>query len=107
MSGELEPGDQLPSISALTEEYGISPMTARAAIKELSNAGLVVVRQGQGVFVLEGAAAKTELTIGDLSELFQQLSAAVEQLTERVTAIEANLSDQQPVYESPAPKRDR
>ncbi|WP_238935644.1 GntR family transcriptional regulator [Saccharopolyspora spinosa] len=29
ISGALEPGDQLPSVSALTSEYGIAAMTAR------------------------------------------------------------------------------
>ncbi len=29
VSGALEPGDQLPSVSALTSEYGIAAMTAR------------------------------------------------------------------------------
>ncbi|GAA0538841.1 winged helix-turn-helix domain-containing protein [Saccharopolyspora thermophila] len=107
VTGELAPGDQLPSISALREEYGISPMTARAAIKELSSAGLVVVRQGQGAFVLEGAAAKTDLTVDDLAELFQQLSAAVETLTQRVAEIEAKLPADQEKTEPQGRKRGR
>lgn len=107
VSAELGPGDQLPSISALTEEYGISPMTARAAIRELSNAGLIVVRQGQGAFVLEGAASKTDLTVEDLADLFQQVSTAVQELSERVAALEANLPAAKPKAAPPARKRGR
>jgi DNA-binding GntR family transcriptional regulator len=83
------------------------PFRDRAAIKELSTTGLVVVRQGQGAFVLEGAAAKSDLTVDDLAGLFQQLSSAVEQLTERVASLEAKLPAEKSKDESPARKRDR
>lgn len=107
VSAELGPGDQLPSISALTEEYGISPMTARAAVRELSNAGLVVVRQGQGAFVLDDAATKTGLTVEDLADLFQQVSTAVQELSERVAALEANLPAAKPKNAPQVRKRGR
>lgn len=107
LTGDYQPGDQLPSISAITEDYGISPMTARAAIKELSDAGLAVVRQGQGAFVLEGAATKSAVTIEDLAEMFQKVSTAVEQLTDRVAAIEKHLPAPQEEHESPATKHGR
>lgn len=107
VTGELGPGDQLPSISTITEEYEISPMTARAAIKELSNAGLVVVRQGQGAFVLEGAAAKADISLGDLAELFQNLSSAVETLTERVAELEKRIPADQQKDEPQGRKRGR
>lgn len=102
-TGRLQPGDQLPSLAVLTEEYGISPMTARAAIRELSTEGLVVVRQGQGAFVLEGAAGKTEVTLNDLVDLLERVSAQVDNLTDRVAALETD----QPAKPAPKRKRDR
>jgi GntR family transcriptional regulator len=50
-TGELSPGDQLPSIRALSSDLKINPRTVVRAYEELQHAGLVVMRQGQGVFV--------------------------------------------------------
>jgi DNA-binding GntR family transcriptional regulator len=50
-SGELRPGDALPSESALAERYGVSRGTARHALAELDGAGLVESVHGRGRFV--------------------------------------------------------
>jgi GntR family transcriptional regulator len=52
-SGELKPGDKLPSISQLREEYGISYGSVRGAMLVLKAEQLVEGRQGDGVFVKE------------------------------------------------------
>jgi DNA-binding GntR family transcriptional regulator len=50
-TGELQPGDALPSESALAERYGVSRGTARHALAELDGAGLVESIHGKGRFV--------------------------------------------------------
>ncbi|HTK12145.1 MAG TPA: GntR family transcriptional regulator [Ktedonobacteraceae bacterium] len=50
-SGEWKPGDLIPSERELSEQYGISRMTARQAITELVNEGLFFREQGKGTFV--------------------------------------------------------
>jgi GntR family transcriptional regulator len=45
------PGDPLPSEAELCERFSVSRMTARQALAELSNDGLVERRRGQGTFV--------------------------------------------------------
>lgn len=50
-SGELGPGDALPSESALAERYGVARGTARHALAELEGAGLVESVHGKGRFV--------------------------------------------------------
>jgi GntR family transcriptional regulator len=49
--GVLGPGDRLPSEAELIRHYGVARMTARQAVQELRDAGLVVAEQGKGVFV--------------------------------------------------------
>jgi GntR family transcriptional regulator len=50
-SGELPPGEQLPSTSATAKEWGVAIATVRAALDTLRAEGLIHSRQGAGVFV--------------------------------------------------------
>lgn len=50
-SGELRPGDRLPSEAQLCRQHRVSPMTVRRAINILSQLGMVVTSQGRGTFV--------------------------------------------------------
>ncbi|MGH3187621.1 MAG: GntR family transcriptional regulator [Streptosporangiaceae bacterium] len=52
-SGELRPGQQLPTELDLREEYSASRNTIRDAIKWLTSRALVETRPGQGTFVVE------------------------------------------------------
>ena len=52
-SGELLPGEQVPSLDRLAETNSISRTTARRAIQVLMDEGLVVSRPRWGVFVAE------------------------------------------------------
>jgi DNA-binding GntR family transcriptional regulator len=48
-SGELTA--RMPSLRTITQEYGVSHITAEKAVLELRNAGLVVTVVGKGTFV--------------------------------------------------------
>lgn len=50
-SGELKPGDKLPSESKLCKFHNVSPMTVRRAIDILVKEGVVTTEQGRGTFV--------------------------------------------------------
>ncbi|MFI8513948.1 GntR family transcriptional regulator [Streptomyces sp. NPDC085460] len=52
-SGQLAPGDKLPSERTLAEQYGAARNTAREAIRLLAEQGLVTAKHGRGVFVRE------------------------------------------------------
>ena len=54
-SGELPPGEQLPSLDRLAAEYEVSRATAQRAVKLLTESGLVETRRRWGVFVAERA----------------------------------------------------
>src|SRR5262245_46728074 len=57
-TGDLKPGEQLPSTRELASMYEIAPMTAQSAVRVLRDQGLVVAQQGKGVYVHEGAASR-------------------------------------------------
>lgn len=50
-SGDLRPGDALPSESALAERYDVARGTVRHALAELEGAGLVESVHGKGRYV--------------------------------------------------------
>jgi DNA-binding GntR family transcriptional regulator len=50
-SGELPPGNVLPSEAAIVETYGVARGTARQALADLETAGLIETRHGKGRFV--------------------------------------------------------
>ena len=52
-SGELAPGDKLPSTSELCKEHGIAVSVVRQAILKLRTEALIEGVQGVGVFVVE------------------------------------------------------
>src|SRR4029077_11083053 len=51
LSGEMRPGESLPSERRLAEVLGVSRPAVREALKRLSEAGLVEVRQGDATTV--------------------------------------------------------
>ncbi|TQM81772.1 GntR family transcriptional regulator [Saccharothrix saharensis] len=53
-------GDKLPSRAELAKKYDVAPMTVQNALRELRDEGLIVSRQGSGVFVRE----RTERPVG-------------------------------------------
>jgi DNA-binding GntR family transcriptional regulator len=55
-AGEWLPGEALPSVTALSADYGVSTSTAGRAIRVLAEEGRVTTVKGWGVFVSETRA---------------------------------------------------
>jgi GntR family transcriptional regulator len=90
-SGQLADGDRLPSIRVLAGELKINPRTVVKAYEELQHAGIVVMRQGQGVFVTaRRGAASAQARRVVLMEMARRLMAEASRLgasPEEVAAI--------------------
>jgi GntR family transcriptional regulator len=57
VSGRLRPGDEFPSVRAISRELRINPNTAHKVVATLLSDGLLEVRPGIGTFVAEPAGA--------------------------------------------------
>jgi DNA-binding GntR family transcriptional regulator len=77
--GRYQPGDQLPSRTNLAKDYAVAPMTVQAALRELREEGLIVSRQGAGVYVRrvprEDPATRLRTAHRVLSEIHRPISA--------------------------------
>ena len=67
-AGEMRPGDKVPSENQLTERYGVSRMTARRALTELVEEGILIRSQGLGTFVSDHRPMSSMLTIQGIHE---------------------------------------
>lgn len=53
--GSLQPGDRLPSERDLASQFGVSRPTVREAMIALEIAGMVEIRSGSGVYVMDSS----------------------------------------------------
>ncbi|PPE71208.1 FadR family transcriptional regulator [Caldimonas thermodepolymerans] len=56
--GALRPGERLPTEQELAEQHGVSRTVVREAVSRLRSMGLLVSRQGSGVYVAPLSAAR-------------------------------------------------
>ncbi len=75
-SGAYAPHAAIPSQSELVEEFGISPITVRRAIRELTFEGLLYSRQGLGVFVTDRRKIVRTLVTGHFSSIREDIIRA-------------------------------
>jgi GntR family transcriptional regulator len=69
-TGDLLPGDRVPSETQLCEQYEVSPMTARRALMTLLDDGLVTAARGRGTFVKPLVLGTATFGLEAFEELF-------------------------------------
>lgn len=67
--GKYLPGEQLPPEATLCETYGVSRITARRAISDLVEEGILTRQQGKGTFVKEVKVKRELISVGGFSEI--------------------------------------
>lgn len=55
-SGQSPPGSAIPSVRELAKELRVNPATVAKAYTRLTDAGVLVVRRGEGTFIAERTA---------------------------------------------------
>ena len=91
LSGDLTPGDRLPSIRDLSAKLGVSQTVVRESVKVLESRGLLAVKAGSGVYVTEitmDSAADSlnlllhhgRISVQDLCEVRRALEIGVAEL---------------------------
>jgi GntR family transcriptional regulator len=85
-SGALGPGDRVPSERELTEQFGVSRMTARHALRDLETQGYLYRLQGKGTFV---ATPKLEQQLARLTSFTEDMRRRGLEPGARVLSVEA------------------
>lgn len=84
-SGRYEPGDQLPSVTALMAEHKVALDTVKKAIRLLVDEGLAYTEQGRGTFVRDPLPEPAQPEMEVLREQIAGLAEQVRQLDRRLT----------------------
>ena len=90
-SGRLGPGDQLPPEKDLTEQFGLSRITIRDALRVLESEGLVEIRVGArgGAFV---ARPTTQRISESLTTLLRLQHVTIQELIEARLVVEPQMA---------------
>jgi len=87
-SGELAPGDELPTVRQLAQELGCTPGTVARAYVELRREGLIVTRRGGGTRVAEPPASAADAAVRRARLVHQMERSLLEALAAGYTAEE-------------------
>ncbi len=81
LTGELKPGDRLPSVREMAEQWACTVGTVQHAYQELSRLGLVTLRAGQGTRVVEELNLQGEIPLRRAAIIHQAEEFLLESLT--------------------------
>ncbi len=96
MAGTFAEGEAVPSVRQVSSDFKINHITVSKAYQELVDAGVLEVRRGRGMFVLDGAKDRLlaesrskfeETELPQLIERAEQLGIAPADLIDRINSL--------------------
>jgi DNA-binding GntR family transcriptional regulator len=92
-SGEFQPGNRLPSEAELCQAYGVSPMTVRRAVTQLTQEEVAYAEQGRGTFVKPPQLDAATFDLADLRRYLADPDIAARIVEARIVAPSARVRD--------------
>jgi len=89
IKGKLKPGEKLPPHEVLCQDWGVSRVSLRDALKKLATIGLIEIHHGRGTFVSNGNTMPFERQLQFLTPLDQE---TIFELMESRKVIETSLA---------------
>lgn len=83
--GALKPGDKLPTVVEFCELYGVSKITVKRAIEQITEEGLITSRRGSGTYVKDTAGLPGQVFFQGKNDRAQGFS--YEHRGEKVTSV--------------------
>lgn len=71
--GQLQPGQQMPSVRLISRELRVNPNTVQKAISRLTDEGVLTSHPGQGSYVAERGPSLRSQQLKALQPLIEQL----------------------------------
>ena len=72
-TGQLQTGQQMPSVRVISRELGVNPNTVQKAISRLTDEGVLASHPGQGSFVADRRPSLRSQRLKALQPLIEQL----------------------------------
>ncbi len=101
-SGELKPGDQLPTVRQLATDLRVNFNTIARAYRMLDEAGLISTQQGRGTYIWETPSADVteKLRLQGLNELTQRYLAEAAALGFSLEEVRQNFEEESKIKRS-------
>lgn len=113
LTGELRPGDRLPTIAERAAQLGISQGSVREAYRVLESRGVLSVVQGRGTFVAENLGSnddilkRLQLTSGPTRAQLLEARRLLEPHAAALAAIRATRAERDAILEASRAEDDR
>ena len=80
VTGELKPGEKLPSVRDMAVEFAVNPNTVSRVYRELESEGICYTKRGMGTFVTEEPEVVGRLKAEMAGELMDQFLEGMKRL---------------------------
>jgi DNA-binding transcriptional regulator YhcF (GntR family) len=80
ISGQIRPGDKLPSVREIAEEFSVNPNTVQRVFMELEKDGITYSERGVGTFVKEDGNMVSQLQQQEAQKIRSRFIAEAKKL---------------------------